>query len=268
MFFLSKLLPLFVYPLGLSSVLMALGLIWLWRYPKRASWAIALALFIIFFGSNPLVSNKLVSTLEWRYFPPEPMPSADAIVVLGGATNPALAPRPWVEVLEGGDRILYAARLYNQARAPKLILSGGRVTWRGGGDGPSEADDMKEFAIAMNVPASAIVLEGDSLNTRQNAVNVKEILRSQSIDSILLVTSAMHMPRSLAVFNKLLEELDISVIPAPTDYLVPTESYERVNTTLEGRILSLLPDAGAMHNFTRALKEYVGLVVYRLRGWL
>lgn len=242
---------------------MVLGLIWLWRYPQRASWAIALAFFILFFSSNALVSNKLVSTLEWQYFPPEPMPTAEAIVVLGGATHPALAPRPWVEVLEQGDRILYGARLFNQKRAPKLILSGGRVTWRGG-SGASEADDMKEFAMAMNVPEADIILEGDSLNTRQNAVNVKQILEARSIDSILLVTSAVHMPRSLAIFKK----LGINAIPAPTDYLVPTDAYASMSDTWEGRILSLLPDAKALEHFTRALKEYVGFGIYRLRGWV
>ncbi len=260
MFFLSKLLPLFVYPVGLSCLLMALGLLWIWRHPRRAIWAIALSLFILFFTSNPLVSNKLVSTLEWQYFPPDPMPTADAIVVLGGATAPQVAPRPWVEVLEAGDRILYAARLYNQGKAPKLILSGGRVTWRGNSD-ISEADDMKEFALAMGVPESAIVLEGTSLNTRQNAVNLKPILAQQSVESLLLVTSAIHMPRSVAIFNK----LGISVIPAPTDYLVPIET--RMNT-LEARMLALLPEARSTAQFTQALKEYVGFLIYRLRGWV
>lgn len=267
MFFLSKLLPLFIYPLGLSSLLMGLGLFWLWRHPKRAMWSISAALFVLFFASNPGVSKKLVSTLEWQYFPPNPMPTADAIVVLGGATQPALAPRPWVEVSEQGDRILYGARLYNQAKAPKLILSGGRITWRGGSakqGAASEADDMKEFAIAMNVPESDILLEGDSLNTRENAVNVKKILESQSIESVLLVTSAIHMPRAVAIFKK----LGIAVIPAPTDYLVPTEAYESVNTTWQGRLLACFPDAEAIAQFTRALKEYVGFALYRLRGWV
>ncbi len=263
MFFLSKLLPIFVYPLGLSCLLMALGLVWIWKHPGRATWAIALSLFILFSTSNPIISNKLVSTLEWRYFPLDPMPTADAIVVLGGATAPASAPRPWVEVLEAGDRILYGARLYTQKRAPKLILSGGRVSWRGD-SGTSEADDMKQFAVAMNVPESAILLEGDSLNTRQNAVNVKKILDEQSIESVLLVTSAIHMPRAVAIFKK----LDIDVIPAPTDYLVPTDAYESVNSTWQGRILSLLPDSEAIARFTRALKEYVGFTIYRLRGWV
>ncbi|MEL6552751.1 MAG: YdcF family protein [Cyanobacteria bacterium J06621_11] len=260
MFFLSKLLPLFVYPIGLSSLLLALALIWVWKHPKRATWAIALALFILFFSGNPVVSDKLVSTLESQYVSPDPVPTADAIVVLGGATAPHIAPRPWVEVLEAGDRILYGARLYNQNKAPKLILSGGRVTWRGSSEA-SEADDMKEIALAMNVPISAILLEGTSLNTRQNAVNVAPILKAESIQSVLLVTSAVHMPRSVAIFNK----LGIEVIPAPTDYLVPTESA--INT-LEGRLLSLIPDAKSTLQFTRALKEYVGFVIYRLRGWV
>ncbi|MEL6471004.1 MAG: YdcF family protein [Cyanobacteria bacterium J06623_4] len=261
MLFLSKLLPLFIYPLGLSILLMVLGLVWLWRHPRRATGAIALAIFILFSSSNPVISNKLVSSLEWQYFPPDPVPTADAIVVLGGATTPALAPRPWVEVSEAGDRILHGARLYTQGRAPKLILSGGRITWGGGGDS-SEADDMKEIAMAMNVPEADIMLEETSLNTRQNAVNVKQILEAQDIDSVLLVTSAVHMPRAVAIFKK----LDINIIPAPTDYLVTTEKQSI--PTLENRILSLLPDASAIDNFTRALKEYVGFVIYRLRGWV
>ncbi|MEO1619860.1 MAG: YdcF family protein [Cyanobacteria bacterium J06632_3] len=261
MFFLSKLLPLFVYPLGVSILLLILGLIWLWQHPKRASGAIALAIFILFFTSNPAVSKKLVSTLEQQYLPPDPMPTADAIVVLGGATAPPLEPRPWVEVLESGDRILYGARLYSQGRAPKLVLSGGRIPWRGG-SGSSEADDMKAIAMAMNVPEADILLEGQSLNTRQNAVNTQVILQNESIDSVLLVTSAIHMPRSVAIFKK----LGINVIPAPTDYLAPTENTEDI--TIEGRILGLLPEAKALDQFTRALKEYIGFAIYRLRGWL
>ena len=238
---------------------MALGLVWIWKHPKRATWAIALSLFILFSTSNPLVSDKLVGTLEQQYLPPNPVPTADAIVVLGGATAPQVAPRPWVEVLEAGDRVLYGARLYNQGRAPKIIFSGGRVTWRGG-SGSSEASDMKEIVLTMNVPATDILTEDKSLNTRQNAVNVKRILEAQSINSVLLVTSAIHMPRAAAIFRK----LNIDIIPAPTDYLVPADNQ---NHSLEGRILSLLPDANATFNFTKAMKEYVGFVIYRLRGW-
>ena len=77
---------------------------------------------------------------------------------------------------------------------------------------------------------------------------------------MLLVTSAIHMPRAAAIFRK----LNIDIIPAPTDYLVPADNQ---NHSLEGRILSLLPDANATFNFSKAMKEYVGFVIYRLRGW-
>ena len=265
MFFLSKLLPLFIYPLGLISLLLVLSLFLMWKQPRKAMGAIAIALFILFFTSNPTVSKKFVSSLELRYLPPSPMPNADAIVVLGGATEPKLPPRPWVEVKEQGDRILYGARLHNEGHADTLILSGGRVTWRGGSSGKdSEAQDMKQFAMAMNVPEADILLEDTSLNTRENAVNVQKILEEKSLNSVLLVTSALHMPRSVAIFKK----LGINIIPAPTDYLVSTESYENVNTTWQGRILALFPDAEAQAQFTRALKEYVGFAFYRLRGWV
>lgn len=264
MFFLSKLLPLFVYPLGLSSGLLALSLFLLWQHPRKAMVAISLALFILFFTSNPTVSHKFVSSLEHRYFPPEPVPTADAIVVLGGATEPQLPPRPWVEVKEQGDRILYGAKLHNEGHANKLILSGGRVTWRGGSGEDSEAHDMKQFAMAMNVPEADILLENTSLNTYENALNVQNILKEQSLESVLLVTSAIHMPRAIAIFKK----LGISVTAAPTDYLVSTQSYEGINQTWQSRILSLFPDAEAQAQFTRALKEYVGFTIYRLRGWV
>ena len=92
---------------------------------------------------------------------------------------------------------------------------------------------MKAIAVAMNVPASAILIEGESLNTRQNAVNVKAILEAQSIQSVLLVTSAIHMPRAVAIF---LKKLGIDVIPAPTDYLTVTEEPD---ATWQGHILAL-----------------------------
>lgn len=264
MFFLSKLLPLFIYPLGLSSVFLIVGLFLLWKHPRWATGAIALSLFVIFFTSNPVVSRKFVSSLERQYLPPEPVPNADAIVVLGGATEPQLPPRPWVEVKEQGDRILYGAKLQTEGHANKLILSGGRVTWRGGSGDESEANDMKQIAIAMDVPEADILLENTSLNTYENAINVQKILEAQQLDSVLLVTSAIHMPRAIAIFQK----LGINATPTPTDYLVSSASYENIDTTWQSRILSLFPDAEAQAQFTRALKEYVGFTIYRLRGWV
>ncbi len=262
--FLSKLLPLLVYPLGLGLVLLMLA--WIWA-KKRRNWArgaIAAAFLILWLGSTPLLKNSLVASLEQQNLPPrqsQELPQAAAIVLLGGATKSADPPRPSVEISEEGDRVIHAARLFRLGKAPVVIPSGGRISWQGSG-GPSEALDMVELLTFMGVPEGAIIPEPDSLNTRQNAVNVQRVLRERGIAGpLLLVTSAMHMPRSLAIFRK----LGMEVVAAPTDFWVAGGDRQR---TVRGRLLSLLPDVENLRLTTRAMKEYMGLVVYRLRGWL
>jgi uncharacterized SAM-binding protein YcdF (DUF218 family) len=145
-------------------------------------------------ASNGWVSSWLVRSLEAQ-IPPTVVPTAEAIVVLGGATKPALPPRPGVDLSEQGDRIFYAAQLYKQQKAPLIIVSGGRLDWTR--RGTPESADMANILSQIGVPASVIIQEPDSLNTYENAVNVRKILNSRDIRQILLVTSAMHMPRSL-----------------------------------------------------------------------
>lgn len=259
--FLSKLLPLFIYPLGISCLLLIAALIIIWRRPKWAAGLISGALIILFFFSNYWVSSALIRYLEWQNIPEGELPNASAIVVLGGAILPKVPPRPWVEVGEEGDRILYGAKLYRDGKAPKLILSGGRIDWNN--TGASESKDMAELAQVMGVPKTAILEDPTSLNTYENAVNVRKILDSQGIERrVLLVTSAIHLPRSLAIFKR----QGIDAIPAPTDFITIDQGVEEF--TWQEAMLKFFPDAGRLAYSTRALKEYIGLVVYRLRGWL
>lgn len=260
--FLSKLLPLFLYPLGLTCLLMVVALVMLWKQPRWAAGAIAGALIVLLVSSNGWVSRAVVRSLEWQYIPSTELPQAPAIVVLGGGIKQKVPPRPWVDVSEKGDRVLYGAKLYQQGQAPVLILSGGRINWKG--TGPSESQDMAELAAAMGVPKSAMLEDPTSLNTYQNAVNVRKILDDRKIQRrVLLITSAMHMPRSLQIFKR----QGIDAIPAPTDFLV-VKDEEEPQDSWQSFLLNLLPDAENLGNTTAALKEYVGIAVYRLRGWL
>lgn len=260
--YLSKLLPLLLYPLGLACVLMVVALVTLWKRPRRAAVAIALALIVLLVGSNGWVSAQLVQSLEWQNLPPAELPQADAIVVLGGGIKPAFPPRPWVDFSEQGDRVIHAARLYQQKKAPLVILSGGRINWRG--RGKPESIDMAAILTWLGVPPGAILQDPDSLNTYENAVNVKKIIQSQGIRRVLLVTSAMHMPRSLLIFKR----QGITAVPAPTDFLVTTDDLQEQRDSSQAILLSLLPDADQLQQSSRALKEYIGIIVYRLRGWL
>ncbi len=87
-------------------------------------------------------------------------------------------------------------------------------------------------------------------------METKRILDTRGLSTILLVTSALHMRRALVTF----QAAGVNTIPAPTDF----EVVEREVRT----VLDWLPYAGALEGTTRALKEYLGFVVYRLRGWL
>jgi uncharacterized SAM-binding protein YcdF (DUF218 family) len=260
--FLSKLLPIFIYPLGLSCILLLVALVTLWKRPQAAAACMSFSLVLLLLASNSWVATGLVRSLEWQHLPPESYPKADAIVVLGGAIRPQAPPRPWVDVAEAGDRPLHAARLYLQGKAPLIILSGGRIDWKDGG--PPESMDMAKLVQAMGVPASALLEDPTSLNTYENAVNVKQILDQRGIQRILLVTSAIHMPRSLRIFQK----QGIEAIAAPTDFSVVEGRFDELRSSTEAIILNLLPDAENLQATSRALKEYIGIVVYWLRGWL
>lgn len=260
--YLSKLLPLFFYPLGFACICCVLALFLIWKRPRIAASFIALGLFVLLFSSNAWMSRFLVSSLEWQNIPSGELPTAEAIVVLGGATRSAYEPRTSVDLAEAGDRVLHTAQLYRQKKAPLILVSGGRIDWAGGGT--PESEDIATLLEFMGVESKDIIQDPTSLNTYQNAVNTRKILSQRNINRILLVTSAMHMPRSLAIFK----HQGFDVTAAPTDFLVTKGELDAIGSTPKSAILNLLPDSRNLDNFTFALKEYIGMIVYRLRGWV
>ena len=260
--FFSKLLPLFVYPLGFSCILL---LVALWFCFKRSRWTfvpILLAFVVLMTASNVQFSNNLVTSLERQYLPKKNTPKAEVIVILGGATRSDEPPRIIPDMSERGDRLLYGVKLYKDGAAPYILLTGGRIEWYGGNS--SEAEDMATVMEVMGVPRDALLLESRSLNTYENAVYTKEILDRRNIKKIILVTSAAHMPRSLAIFKK----QGIDAIPAPTDFMVSDRNLVENEISTESRIISLFPNPESLARTTQILKEYIGTFIYHLRGWL
>ena len=261
-FLLTKLLPAFLYPAGLTCLLLVLVVL-LRRRPRLVAAIAGLALAVLFLASNRWVSFALMRSLEWRYLPQGELPAADAIVVLGGGTLADEAPRPLPEVNEAGDRLIYGAWLYRQGKAPIVVLSGGNMPWVTSSAG-TPADDMAKLLAFMDVPPEAMRLQGRSRNTYEDALYCAEILRQEGAHSVLLVTSASHMPRSLVLF----EAQGLSVTPAPADFSVSREDWQRLSSTpLGGQLLYLLPNSVYLDLTTRALHEYYGLLAYRLLGW-
>ncbi len=261
--FLSKLLPpIFLYPLGIASLLLLITLTMIWQKSRWSAVPVVLALATILLSSNAWTTNQIIKSLEWQNIPSSDVPTAEAIVLLGGATRSKSYPRPGVDLSERGDRVVYAAQLYKQGKAPLIIISGGRIDWKDYGD-PESSDMAKVLTNDLGIPPAAIIEEPDSLNTYENAVNVQKIMVDRQIKKVLLVTSAFHMPRSLRIFRK----LKMDVIPAPSDYLASQLALDEPNRTWEAAALSAIPDSQRLDNFTIALKEYIGTWIYTVKGW-
>jgi uncharacterized SAM-binding protein YcdF (DUF218 family) len=263
-YFLSKFLPLLVYPLGLTCILLIVAL-FLRHRPTWRTRVLALAILVIWLSGNRIVSMALQRSLERRHPPLSEPVQADAIVVLGGGTREAAPPRPSSEVSEAGDRVLYAARLYHNGVAPVIVVSGGDAPYANPGE-QSGAEVMKGFMDLLGVPAEAVLTEPHSHNTYENAVETVSLLRERGFEHIILVTSATHMPRSYAIFRQF---EDLRVTPAPTDFQVIDSDwryYTRLNVGVQ--LMNLLPQADSILATTIVLKEYIGIVVYHLRGWL
>ena len=264
--YISKLLPPFIYPVGLTLALVALALLLSRKFGWRGWQRVVLitAFLLLWLSSTRWVSYALTRSLEWQHLPSEPLPKAEAIVVLGGGVYPQSPPRPLPEINQAGDRIIYGAWLYNQGYADKVLLSGGIIPWFGPETDQNEAQSMAELMMMLNVPEEAFLLEGQSQNTYENAVYTREMLDEAGINKILLVTSAAHMPRSV----KLFESQGFEVIPAPTDFRV-TEADWRFLFEAEPieQVFHWIPDAYNLYVTTVMLKEYVGMAIYGLRGW-
>jgi uncharacterized SAM-binding protein YcdF (DUF218 family) len=265
-FLLSKLLPLFVYPLGLGLLLQLAGLGTAAR--GQRGWGLGLSgagIGLIWLFAMPFTSRQLIWGLEERAaaLTPAAIPSADAVLVLGGGLKPALAPRRGVEVSEGGDRLLTGLRLMREKRAPLLITSGGSISFTAGDPAPPEAISARELAVELGLPASRILINPGSRTTAEEARDIGALARQRGWTRILLVTSAFHMPRSLATFR---QRSGLTVTPVACDYQLPSRAaYGR--PTAGSVVKGLLPDAEALHLSSVALKEHLGLMVYRLKGW-
>jgi uncharacterized SAM-binding protein YcdF (DUF218 family) len=261
--FLSKFLPPFAYPLGLACVILLASLIFRKRQHWQTSFILA-AFLLLFVGGNRFVSMGLSRSLEWQYLPQREIPNAPVIVVLGGGTDSAEQPRPLVELNSAGDRVLYGAQLYKEGKAANILLSGGSITWLGG-RASTPAEEMRQIMEMLGVPKSAMWLQGKSQNTYEDALYSTDILKEKGIQKIILVTSAMHMPRSVALFRK----QGIEVIPAPADFRVTNDSWNSLfEPDLANQVVSFWPSVGNLSGTSNALKEYLGIWVYRLRGWL
>ena len=229
--------------------------------PPRLRWIRILAisaLFLTFCFGNPIVAATLTGLLEQQASPFESTTAKrfDAIVVLGGGVAGKGTLRPSDELLDLSiKRTICGVDLFVQGFAPRILFSGGDASIIG--SGPKEALEMKRLARRLGVPEEAILIEDQSKTTYETALATKRLIGSASI---LLVTSASHIPRALGLFRK--QGLDAT--PSPCGYTVKN----RPGDSWQGNPFDLLPDVGALKKSTTAIAELAGMLVYWMTGKL
>jgi uncharacterized SAM-binding protein YcdF (DUF218 family) len=253
-FVLSKVLGFFALP---SNCLIAVGLVGLvllcTRFTRLASWLIVSSLVLIaLVGLSPL-GNALMLPLEQR-FPPwdETRGAPNGIVILGGSISPGVsAARGTVALDEAAERITVAAELARRYPNARLLFSGGSsaVIFDEGTEATFAVRQLQDLGVA----PERIIAEDRSRNTIENAVFSRRLADPKPGERWLLVTSAYHMPRSMAAFRA----AGFPVEPYPVDWRT------------RGLVDALRPFASLGDGLRRtdtAVREWVGLFAYRLAG--
>jgi len=205
--------------------------------------------------SAPVFVQSFIAWMEGPRPGPETLrPHYDVAIVLAGMVAAGRSRLNEPEFTEQVDRILAGIRLVKRGVADKLMIVGGH------GDPfkhyPSEARQLRTFALEFGLQEEQILLEEFSRTTYENAVQASAILRAGPYSDLVLVTTALHMPRAAAVFRK--QGL------FPDRYPVDFQS----GVDNEFSLLSLMPSADTFNIMRYALHELLGLMMYRLQGYL
>jgi uncharacterized SAM-binding protein YcdF (DUF218 family) len=252
MFILSKILGLLTEPLTWVTGLLVAGLLMQRAKPvsaRRLQWSALAVLLAV--GWLPL-PNWLSQQLEGRYA--EIAPQADlrgyvGVIVLGGATESGQVQQAHVQPLLKGAAERMTAPVAMLRRNPhlQLVYTGGEGSLFG--SGPSEADRARVFFDSMGLPPDRVQYESASRNTFENAVLTAKMPGIDITQRWLLVTSASHMPRSVATFTK----AGWNVTAYPVDFRTGTNTpwleYSQVNGAEKWGVL---------------LHELLGLLAYRV----
>ena len=250
MIYVLKFIAAWLLPPGVFTLLAAIISFKLWQ--KRSSAALRLGstlLTVLLYLSSTLIGAKLLALpLEGRYQQSDPR-QAQVIVVLGGGSvgqTPDGAEQGNVSAT-GAARLLTAARLAQGYQLPVLI-SGGQVF----SDGVSEAQLSGRILRQLGLPEERIIREEQARTTQENARYTAQLCAERGYSSVLLVTSALHMQRSVQFFERYLGSQGIKILPYPCDYtLNPHNSFN---------VRWLVPQTEAFNITCNAVHEYVGLL--------
>lgn len=197
------------------------------------------------------VGDWLIEPLEKQFKQPHIMPDqVDGIILLGGGEDLKRS-LSWqvAELGLAGDRYVAVKKLADIYPDVPIYATGGSGSLRLQNN-MDEANLAESLLTDLGVRKERLVLEIKSRNTYENFKLLMPLLSSN--ERYLLVTSAFHMPRSVAIAQK----MGIEVLPYPVDYRSNRADMRHVELNLFDHLKSLEP----------AVSEWVGILAYRITG--
>jgi len=252
-FYLSKLLAFLLSPMFWAFVFLVYAVFT--KNTVRARKLLITALCILYLSANSFLVDECFRawepvTKDYR------MNKNDyqAAIILGGIGDIDLR-RNQINFGYSADRLFQVLPLYHKGYLQHIVFTGGS----GSIEFPEKKEGLyvKKYLLSIGIPDSVLIIESESRNTYQNAINTKRMLDSLKLDGrFLLVTSGSHMPRSLAIFNKAgFKHID--------PFVTNRHSGNR-RFTLDHL---LVPNPGAMVSLQQLIHEWVGFLIYKLRGY-
>lgn len=244
----QKIISQLAYPTGFIALCICFAAaLRILQYRKYSTFLYFMAFLIFFLSSNSHIANSLSKSLENQYTQTniKETPKAEAIIVLGGSFSPPKAPRKFGQLTDTSNRFWVASKLYKEKKADLIILSGGNV-FNEFYIKP-ESHYIKEWLVDIGIPENAIIIEDKSRTTYENYLETEKILLEKKIKVAILMTSAIHMPRSMQIFSKSKTQL----IAVPSDIITTKK--------LQPRELRIIPSVDSLALTTKALHEYYGM---------
>lgn len=250
-FLLSKLLNWLVYPLSL----LFLGLVGILVFYRRryTRWGLAFVLLLLYGMSTMLTVRPLMRWLEGPRPAPDLHQHYDVAVVLTGMVALSRSSPGHLEFDEHVERILEGISLVKRGIADKLFIVGG--SGHPFDRSLSEARVLRTFALEFGLRDEQVLVEEVSRNTYESAVNATQIIRAGNYRQFVLITSAAHMYRAVAAFHK----QGLFPQPYPVDFQTNGGGI---------RLFDFIPSVAALDVMTAVVHELIGLVMYRLQGYI
>ncbi|MEJ7777981.1 MAG: YdcF family protein [Daejeonella sp.] len=250
-FLLSKVLTFLISPAVIILLLLLAALIL--KNRPAASRRILIASFaLLLLFSNPFVINQLLGNWELKFPELKPGKRYDAAIILSGFMTINKQTKR-ISFGEGVDRMTDGLALYRGGYAHRIIISGGSGSMV---NDLRESTLTKEFLVKnCGVPDSVILVDTISRNTYENAVETRKIMKDHGIKTTLLVTSAFHMRRAKACFDKLNIATDIY----PTDILSSKQEYYPSDL--------IIPGTDNIEKWEILMHEIVGILMYKIKGY-